>query len=728
VNLEANEELEGRLRQHYIDHSSQLRLPTMQFNDVIGASAAPMSQLRPAAPRRYAPWLAAAAIIASTLGFVALRSSGGRTLSPVAPPSTTVQIWDTAVLFDQIEEALNALDGTNAQRAALMHRILHDCMAKHGVDYPIPPIEKIEQPSGYQAFWHRRPDINIAQSFGFGYWPQLASPAALYVSPAPADLGPKLTDEYAQALQQCGAGPYGPESSGRTTEAQAIWASQPANTLQDLLSTVEINSPEFASIHERYTQCMQQQGYAAATNPYDLAEEVVYGAGEQARVRGEDVDAARREADIKIASADAECRLPEADAVAAIIGPAAIDWLANNQSTLTAARAFWAQTKPPGPANEAFGSSACGFSTDFTFDASVFTDSGIDVTLVEARVKFGLSADLDVVKQAIAESVARTSGNDPIGAPVTDAELIAIAHSQTLNEQMNPLREFLTNHSTTASAAEFNGDLDNPAYLVRVTEDFTDADRKALQQLVPTGADVRVTVAEFSTSELRTLSEEVSLVMSGETGSVPLAKVFSNLQMVPLSYTISDEMQCLRLWVANIGPSRDDQELGHLINAQISTMGHLPPLMIEQGIIDDPCVTGPTSSAIPPITGGTPGSLQFTLDISAANNPTFPFVVSASFLNPRQEAVPDNGMWGVQHWTGSCWQTIAIMPNTGSTASPSMPCASSSMCEVAPVERLVEPGSRSLEYAIKLWPVASGYYRVAPRGDEDAVADYVRVP
>lgn len=64
--------------------------------------------------------------------------------------------------------------------------------------------------------------------------------------------------------------------------------------------------------------------------------------------------------------------------------------------------------------------------------------------------------------------------------------------------------------------------------------------RRELLALSPTGTNIQFATAECSAADLRLLSREISLAIGGVSGELPLHVVFSKLQVIPNSYTVSD--------------------------------------------------------------------------------------------------------------------------------------------------------------------------------------------
>lgn len=251
-------------------------------------------------------------------------------------PSASAESVNT--FFDRIEAVYAALEGTPAQQAMLPHIQLRDCMAKAGATYALPAPADVVQGRGNSGYWHRRPDVQAAGTYGFGYGTGIAT-AAFYTSPQPAGLSSSEAAEYQDAFANCGATVgYGPNSSGdhevpRVEAAGHVLSGE----LTGLMLEGELFTADFGPINTRWAQCLRDRGYnvTATTGIWDFAEDLV-------SVRGGQDPVARHLADVQFGTADAECRLPETTAVATILAPIFDEWISKNQAAVDAASLFWA--------------------------------------------------------------------------------------------------------------------------------------------------------------------------------------------------------------------------------------------------------------------------------------------------------------------------------------------------------------------------------------------------
>lgn len=172
--MEPNDELEGRLRQHHNDHANELRLPAMEFEHVIGTTAAPLGLPHGRSARRVAPWLAAATLVATvgTVGLLVSRDQPSRKITAAVSASP-----EAAAFYDELEAVRAAANGTPEQVGALRQTKIYGCMTAAGYTYDVPAPELSTQITYYRPGWEFRPSRDLAQQAGMGLWDETTNVA-----------------------------------------------------------------------------------------------------------------------------------------------------------------------------------------------------------------------------------------------------------------------------------------------------------------------------------------------------------------------------------------------------------------------------------------------------------------------------------------------------------------------------------------------------------------------
>ncbi len=213
--------------------------------------------------------------------------------------------------------------------------------------------------------------------------------------------------------------------------------------------------------------------------------------------------------------------------------------------------------------------------------APAVPEAASDPQLIETRAKFGFPTDAESMARAVRDTLKRSPDPDPIGAPLTNAELRAVQDYDNTGTARQDLTEFLANHHDTAASWLFNHDLDDPHATIQITSAFSAADLAQMKALIPAGWEYSIAVVEYPASEVAALAASVEGELRGHAGNGDV-KSARDLGMSPLRAEFIDSDQFVTLIVRGSGEGRSDEELTALL-AKARTIKSGPAIKVVRG-------------------------------------------------------------------------------------------------------------------------------------------------